>query len=120
MTARADKELANLADRLRELADFAAAGRAAPEFIETTVAELLAALLELTEYRSGDRDPRRRRTLEISEKIRRARAAGASVDELAGRYRRSKSQINRILNSGARHHASVSVFTQRQSTGGTK
>jgi hypothetical protein len=58
---------------------------------------LVAVLLDLAAYRRGDFDPRRQRTLQLAERVRRAKDAGVPVVELGERFGKSRSQVYRLL-----------------------
>jgi hypothetical protein len=93
--------------RLKQLADYAAAGGAPADWLDATMAALLTALLERV-------DPRRKRALALGRRMQAARAAGASIPEIAQSFARSRSQVHRLLADVARDHATVSVFTPRR------
>jgi hypothetical protein len=88
MTGRAD-QVPELAQRLRELADFATAGGAPEQWLEKTFALLVSAYLDKV-------DPRRRRSLERAAVLRRKIAAGATPEQLAARHGHSVSWIRRL------------------------
>ena len=98
-------DLPSLAVGLRELADLAAAGGAEGLWLKAIIDGLSAALMELSERREGLDDPRRRLALELAKRITHARAAGATIEQLADRFNRSPSRIYRLLDAGARHRA---------------
>ena len=88
-----------LADRLRILMRFARNGGAPQEWLDAAADELVDALLELDSFRRGDRDPRRRRTLSLAQRVARARDAGVTVSHLAERFGKSRPTIYRLLKS---------------------
>jgi hypothetical protein len=113
VTAGADQaDLAELAVKVRELA----AGDADPTQAKATVDGIFAALAELSERRERLDDPRRRQALELAKRIARARDAGASIEQLAGRFNRSPSRIYRLPDAGARHRALNLVLNPPESS----
>lgn len=113
MTARGDNhvaDLAALAARLGELADFAERGAAPPAWLEETLSLLVTALL-------GKVDPRRQRTLERAAVIGRAAAAGATPEQLAARFGLTPSWIRRLCALNEAHATSRAFFpVERQSS----
>lgn len=63
---------------------------------------LVDALLDLQDFRRGDRDPRRRRNIEFAQRVLRAKRAGADVPTLCVRFNRSRAQIYRLMDLAAR------------------
>jgi hypothetical protein len=111
VTAPAD--LRALFSRFRSLAALAAAGGAEAAWLDETAGAVASALLELEEYRSGGRDPRRRDTLTLAARVQRERARGASIGALQVRFGRSRAEIYRLISIVSKHHKTVAVFTAR-------
>ncbi|MGH7489299.1 MAG: hypothetical protein ACREMY_27405, partial [bacterium] len=91
--------MAALADRLRVLMRCARQGGATSTWLDEAADELVDALLELDSFRRGDRDPRRRRTLSLAQRVARARDAGVAVLDLVERFGKSRPTIYRLLKS---------------------
>lgn len=64
--------------------------------VDRAAALLVAALLDLAAHERGDYDPRRQRTLELAERIQRAKDAGVGIPELAERFGKSEKTIYRL------------------------
>jgi hypothetical protein len=108
LTRRAD-QAADLARRLRKLADYAAAGGAPEEWLLETYAAL-------TRERMGHADPRRRHTLELAALIGRAADAGATTEQLADRFGCTPSWIRRLRGLDRAHRTSGARFAVQPGT----
>jgi hypothetical protein len=86
----------DLADRVRVLIAHAEPHEPRKWLVETAQG-LVDALLELGEWRAGDRDPRRLRSLDVARRVAHARATGCSIGQLSERFNLSRSQIHRLL-----------------------
>jgi len=91
--------VAALADRLRSVMRCARQGGAPSDWLDAVADELVDALLELDSFRRGDRDPRRRRSLSLAQRVARARDAGVAVSALVERFGKSRPTIYRLLKS---------------------
>jgi AraC-like DNA-binding protein len=89
--------VAGLAANLRLLIGFAEKGGADHAWISRTSDQLVTALRELEAHRRGDFDPRAQRSIQIAQRIAKARDAGTSVEQLCERFGKSRSQIYRLL-----------------------
>jgi hypothetical protein len=58
---------------------------------------LFNGIMDLEEFKSGYRDPRRQRTLEFAKCVQRAHSSGMSIPELRERFQKSRAQIYRYL-----------------------
>jgi hypothetical protein len=111
---RAPADLADVGARLPKLADLAANDPTAAAWLEETLRMIFAVLVELEERREGYDDPRRQKALRLGERIARAKAAGASIEQLSERFGRDRSRIYRLLGGVAQHRATVSRLTLNQ------
>lgn len=124
MSARAVKlpadrpdDLRELSARLGEVADLLMATGAMPaEWIEQTLESTFRALVELAEFRAGNGDPRRQRSLALGRRMERALRAGSSVAEIADAFGCSRFTVHRRLTDVAEHRATVLVLTGRRTT----
>ena len=91
--------VAALAERLRVLMRCARQGGATSNWLDEAADDLVDALLELDSFRRGDRDPRRRRTLSLAQRVARARDAGVAGSDLVERFGKSRPTIYRLLKS---------------------
>lgn len=98
----------DLATRVRVLIRHAEAHQSR-EWLEETAQGLVDALLELGEWRSGERDPRRLRSLALAQRVFRAHSAGTSIEELGERFGRSRSTIHRMIARCRKTSCDISV-----------
>jgi hypothetical protein len=109
------EDLRALSTRLGKVADLLTVTGAVPaEWIEQTLGSAFRALMELAEYRAGNGDPRRQRSLALGSRMERAQRAGSSVGEIADAFGCSRSTVHRRLTDVAEHRATVSVFTEQR------
>jgi hypothetical protein len=94
---RTELKCAELLARFRKLVLIARTAGADAALLDQTSQMLVAALIELTEYRAGSRDPRRRASLELGLRIARARANGVSMEALTERFGLKRSRIYDLL-----------------------
>jgi hypothetical protein len=99
----------NIAD-VRWLIDQATEAGADAARVQAIAEQLVDALLDLQSFRAGDHDPRRQKSIELAQRVLRAKSGGADMETLRARFGRSKAAINKLLRLATSRATSARQF----------